>query len=138
MPASYHRAYRARRRAAGNPVRRREGYVRPDGARGLGPHRLARFATDVEIPRFESHPLVAEAVARLNGVEQRELGSTYDSIVGDLVGEYVLAAIEGGDPTAAMDAYRKRRRFEDRALVYGFYLDALPDRSWDRQGTLRT
>lgn len=123
MPATYWRAYRARRRADGNPVRRRAGYVRDrsnERKHPLGRPRAIHFPTDVEVPRFDPHPLVSEAIAHLTGIERHEVAGVYDSRVGDLIGEYVLASLEGNDPAAAMDAYRRARRFEDAVLIHGW------------------
>lgn len=123
MSAAYFRAYRARRRTEGRPVTRREGYVRDRSTerkhRGLGRPRRIAYSTLVEIPRFDPHPLVDQAIAHLRPIERSELGSDFDSIVGDLVGEYVLAALEGADPEEAMHGYRMRRLGELARLVFG-------------------
>jgi hypothetical protein len=123
MPAEYWRAYRARRRAAGNPLRRREGYVRDRTGerkyRGLGRPKRVVFPTSVAIPLFDSHPLVDEAVAALSSFDRRELARDMDSGARDQVGEYVLAVIEGRDPVAAMMAVKRRLNRELRELVHG-------------------
>lgn len=103
MPAEYYRAYRARRRLSGNPVRRRAGYVRDRSAKRRRP-RPSRAQ-----PRLI--PLV-ETLGRTPGLgtvsRGLRLAFWHEELVLDLAQEHELARLEGRDPRAAVAAYRRR------------------------------
>ena len=97
MSAAYHRAYRARRRLSGNPVRRRPGYVRPP--RG---DRSAEYAR--RRPRaMPTLPLLMPELQHGARVAFWE-----DELRLDLAQEARLAELEGRDPVAAIARYRAR------------------------------
>ena len=103
MPAEYFREYRARRRLAGNPVRRRAGYVRDRSKERRRP-RPSRA-----LPRLV--PLI-ETLGRTPGLETVSRGLKvafwHEELVLDLAQERELARLEGRDPEAAVTAYRRR------------------------------
>jgi len=133
MPVrTYYRAHRAdlaeRERAAyyerrGLPVppKRATGRIGASG-RPPVPPAVPPPATRVPIPEIEHHPLVDAAIEELRPYERAELGGDIDSIARDLVGEYVVAAIAGADPVAALVAERARYRHDRVALVFGLSL----------------
>lgn len=96
MPSEYFREYRIRRRLAGNPVRRRAGYVRPRGDRSAEYARRRPRA----IPPL---PLLMPELQHGAKVAFWE-----DELRLDLAQEASLAELDGRDPAAAVAAYRAR------------------------------
>ena len=101
MPAEYFRAYRARRRLSGNPVRRRPGYIRPPR------DYQAEYARSLEL-----HPSVVAAPPLPILMPELQRGARVafweDELKLDLAQEGRLAELEGRDPAAAIAAYRAR------------------------------
>lgn len=127
MPRSaYYQAHRAdlaeRERAAyytrrGLPVPPKSSTGRIGGS-GRAP--TVRFTPPpAPIPVLDPHPLVDQAIELLRPYERHELGSDFDSVAKDLVGEYVVAALAGEDPVAALVAERARYRHDRASLVFG-------------------
>jgi len=65
------------------------------------------------------HPLFDEARAHLRRWELSDFDRDMDSGARDLIGEYVLAKLEGRDPVEAMNRWRTRHNRDRKALVYG-------------------
>ena len=101
MPAAYFREYRARRRLAGNPVRRRPSYVRPPR------NYAAEYARSLDLhPSVVATPRLPILMPELqHGVR---VAFWEDELKLDLVQEGRLAELEGRDPAAAVAAYRVR------------------------------
>jgi len=101
MPAEYFRAYRVRRREAGNPIRPRPGYVRHRGDRSAeyAKRNAARLGTGAagELPLLMPELQVGRRIAFWE-----------DELRLDLAQEARLAELEGRDPAAAIAAYRAR------------------------------
>lgn len=131
MPTqAYYRAHRAalaererqrtyERRGLAVPPKKLTGRPPLDGSRPLLVRRAAPRTAAPPIPALDPHPLVDAALAQLRPYERSDLDRDMDTIARDLVGEYVLAAVEGSDPVAALVAARARYRHDRAALVYG-------------------
>ena len=65
------------------------------------------------------HPVYVEALGALKGWERAELGGDLDSGARDLLQEYALAWLEGGDPVAAVARVRSVAYHDRVATVHG-------------------
>jgi hypothetical protein len=83
------------------------------------PRRVAVVEPVVPVPDLDHSPLVDDALAALRPYERAEIGSDFDAIGRDLVGAYVLAAVAGDDPVAAVRRERARYSRDRRWLVFG-------------------
>lgn len=107
-------ARRRQRRLLGWPPERWDDPPAPRSARAPRP------AEPLEpVPDLDPHPLVHEALAELRAWERSDFERGMDAIARDLVGAYVLAALEGADPQEALRLERARYRHDRAALVYG-------------------
>lgn len=74
----------------------------------------------IDVP--SGHSLYEEARASLHRGEQAELGGSMDATARDLMGEYVLAVLDGRDPDAAVRAFRTRHNRDRKWLVHGTHV----------------
>lgn len=72
-----------------------------------------------DVPVLDPHPLVDEALEALTRAERMTLAAGIFDVGRDLVGEYVLARLEGRDAAAAVAAERSARRRDFLVLVFG-------------------
>jgi hypothetical protein len=81
-------------------------------------------ATSIVSPPITSvpdgHELFEQAKAALRSHERHELGSDFDSNALDLIGEFVVAALEGRDPYEAMADFRRGWQ-KRRAITVSFH-----------------